>query len=444
MAHRGGHHILKGAGAVGATDSLRRGDLLSGTGAGQFDVQMTPQMIASSRGPGASSTSTATSASGGWTSTMASAARARAQAVKARNERERMAHNRNSVKPPDQCEALVYAAGFGPCVDVVRSSCGGGGGEGYCWQLIPSPLRWLLCGADTPLTLAQEHGFNYVAPRTKGKGDFGQVHDLGVHVPRMQAQAAFLERQNLYVRIAITVILGFLTAATLWHMMPTPAPDAQWACDATSAVAAKSAVDTWARNDRDRDRIFAALMGRARTVEDRHPYLHCPFSTSECETGRLGRVAIASTSAEIIAAEETAEESREAAEARAYPPNTSPGFVGKFFLNKVNEDDEKEEVDGGGGGGIASTTAADAAAAAAARKKSATVSMPRGSLGTCAVVGRAWPEDIEEAVRSSRGARIDAHDTVIRLQRRGPGRRAGHVRGQGCRRPAASVVGPSF
>ena len=382
---------------------------------------------------------------------MASASRARAQAIKARNERERERHNRNSVKPPHRCEALAYAMGLGPCVDVVRSCAprggasavvgggggGGGGGAfssssvlhdddvvrrtdaGACW-FVPTPLRWLCCGADTALTLGQEHGFNFTAPRTKGKGDFGQVHDLSVHVPRMQAQAAIEERRNLYIRVAIAVILGFLTAASLWMMMPVRAPDAQWACDTTSAVAARAAVDTWARSDGDRDRIFSALLGRARTVQDRHRYLHCPFSTAECETGRYGRVGIASAPASAFVAADVTAEAEAAAAARAYPPNTSPGFVQKFTRKKGEggkEEGEEEEEQSGGSGGTSSSPSL--------RHNSAAVSVPRGSLGTCAVVGRAWPEDVEEAVRSSRGARIDAHDTVIRLQRRGPGRRSG-------------------
>lgn len=229
MAHRGGNK--------GFTDSLRRGDLLSGTGAGQFDVQMTHQHQHQQQ-----QQAPPQPAGKAWTPSMQSASRARAQAVKARNERERAAHNRNSVKPPDQCEALVYAMGLGPCVDIVRSCCVSApstdsvlndsnvvrrtDADAACW-FIPTPLRWLCCGAET-LTLAQEHGFNYVAPRTKGKGDFGQVHDLSVHVPKLQAQAAIEERRNLYFRVAITLILGFLTAASLWFTMPTRDPDAQW------------------------------------------------------------------------------------------------------------------------------------------------------------------------------------------------------------------------
>lgn len=175
---------------------------------------------------------------------MQGASRARAQAVKARNERERAAHNRNSVKPPDPCEALVYAMGLGPCVDVVRS-CGGGApstdsvfndadvvrrtnADAACW-CIPTPFRWL-CGGAGSLTLAQEHGFNFVAPRAKGKGDgdFGHVHDLSVHVPKLQAQAAIEERRILYFRVGIALVVGFLTAAFLWIRTPARDPDAQW------------------------------------------------------------------------------------------------------------------------------------------------------------------------------------------------------------------------
>jgi hypothetical protein len=155
MAQRGG----KGA----STDGLRRGDLLSGTGAGQFDVQM-----AHHQGSGGGGTAAGAGGIKAWTG------------VERAKQRARERHNRAGVKPPDRCEALAYAMGLGRLpFDLVRSCAprsNGGSNDGSgnhvnrtdtnagCW----TPLRWLCCGADAPLTLAQEHGFNHTAPRVKG------------------------------------------------------------------------------------------------------------------------------------------------------------------------------------------------------------------------------------------------------------------------------------
>ena len=404
MAHRGHSRTA----ASSSVDALRGGDLLSGTGHGRFDVQMTsPQSATHPSAPPRASSSTIVTPGSAWTSTMQSASRARAQLMKARHERERERHNRDAVLAPSRCEAIAHVLGLGACLDVARclsmrwggrrereNTDAGDASAGCAWWawVIPYPVRWLCCGEDEPLTLAQTHGF-----RPGADVSFGGVHDLSVEVPKARAQAALIQRRGLILRVAAVLVLVVFAVAAAWSARPVPAPDARWACDTTAAAAAETAVNTWARNAGDTARILASLLGRSNNVEPRHRYLHCPFSTAECEDPRSG---IHGAPSSVSAASPA-----EAAGGGTYRPRMqalTPGFVAKFLAEAPPPPPPP--------------WAASAAA----------VSVPRGSLGTCAVVGRAWPEDVDAAVRASRGANIDAHDTVVRLQRRsGPGRRPG-------------------